>query len=105
MLCCFGGLPITRNHYHVIKTGEKDAATASVPTSSQSYRGKIPTIRCVCGAQILVVPDLKAMSNAIENHIDKHMKQKPLVEANYSSNEVRHFLIAQLFKIIDEIEV
>lgn len=30
------------------------------------------TIRCVCGFEILVVPDLKAMNKAIQNHIAEH---------------------------------
>jgi hypothetical protein len=30
------------------------------------------TIRCVCGCEILVVPDLKAMNKAIQNHIAEH---------------------------------
>jgi hypothetical protein len=29
----------------------------------------MPTIRCVCGSKILVVPDLKAMNRAIKNHV------------------------------------
>ena len=30
------------------------------------------TIRCNCGCEILVVPDLKAMNRAIQNHIAEH---------------------------------
>jgi hypothetical protein len=33
----------------------------------------MPTIKCSCGSEILVVPDVKAMSIAIENHaVNKH---------------------------------
>ena len=32
----------------------------------------MPTIRCVCGLRILVVPDLKAMNRAIKNHVAEH---------------------------------
>ena len=43
---------------------------------SKSKSGKIqkgmPTIRCVCGLRILVVPDLKAMNHAIKNHVAEH---------------------------------
>jgi len=38
---------------------------------SSSHKG-MPTIRCVCGSKILVVPDLKAMDRAIENHVAQH---------------------------------
>ena len=34
----------------------------------------MPTIRCVCGLRILVIPDLKAMNRAIKNHISEHKK-------------------------------
>jgi hypothetical protein len=36
------------------------------------YKTGMPTIRCVCGMRILVVPDLKAMNRAIKNHEAKH---------------------------------
>jgi hypothetical protein len=41
----------------------------------------MPTIKCECGAKILVVPDLKAMNKAIRNHIAKHKKTR-----NYHNN-------------------
>ncbi len=34
----------------------------------------MPIIKCVCGFEILVVPDLKAMDRAIKNHVAKHKK-------------------------------
>ena len=47
----------------------------------QDYKSKfannkkgMPTIRCVCGLRILVIPDLKAMNRAIKNHISEHKK-------------------------------
>jgi hypothetical protein len=33
-------------------------------------------IRCVCGSEILVVPDLKAMDRAIKNHVAEHKQAK-----------------------------
>jgi len=38
---------------------------------SALYKG-MPTIRCICGIRILVVPDLKAMNRAISNHVAEH---------------------------------
>jgi hypothetical protein len=32
----------------------------------------MPIVKCVCGAEILVLPDLKAMKNAIKNHVAEH---------------------------------
>jgi hypothetical protein len=36
------------------------------------HRKGMPTIRCVCGLRILIVPDLKAMNRAIKNHVAEH---------------------------------
>ncbi len=51
-------------------------------TSDQDRSGKfaahtknMSTIRCVCGSEILVVPDLKAMNRAIKNHVAEHKKE------------------------------
>jgi hypothetical protein len=40
-------------------------------SKSAKYQG-MPTIRCVCGLRILVVPNLKAMNRAIKNHVAEH---------------------------------
>ena len=39
-----------------------------------AHKKGMPTIRCICGARILVIPDLKAMNCAIKNHIAEHKK-------------------------------
>jgi hypothetical protein len=39
-----------------------------------TQRKHMPIVRCKCGSEILVIPDLKAMNNAINNHISKHKK-------------------------------
>ena len=36
------------------------------------HKKGMPTIRCVCGLRILVVPDLEAMNRAIKNHVAEH---------------------------------
>ena len=41
--------------------------------SSKPQKG-MPTIKCLCGLRILIVPDLKAMNRAIKNHVDEHKK-------------------------------
>jgi hypothetical protein len=41
-------------------------------SKSAKYKKGMPTIRCVCGTRILVVPDLKAMNRAIKNHVAEH---------------------------------
>jgi hypothetical protein len=41
-------------------------------STSVKHKKGMPTIRCVCGLRILVVPDLKAMNHAIKNHVAEH---------------------------------
>jgi hypothetical protein len=52
----------------------------------------MPTIRCLCGPGILVVPDLKAMNRAIKNHVAKHK------QADYGLvfDSLEDFLTAQI---------
>jgi hypothetical protein len=39
-----------------------------------SHKVSMPTVTCVCGSEILVVPDLKAMKVAIKKHVAEHRK-------------------------------
>jgi hypothetical protein len=39
-----------------------------------THKKHMPIVRCNCGYEILVIPDLKAMHIAIENHVAKHKK-------------------------------
>jgi hypothetical protein len=50
-------------------------------TSDQDRSGKfaahkkgMSTVRCLCGFEILVVPDLKAMNRAVRNHVAEHKR-------------------------------
>jgi hypothetical protein len=36
------------------------------------HKKHMPIVRCVCGFEILVLPDLKAMNLAIKNHLGEH---------------------------------
>ncbi|HUJ84101.1 MAG TPA: hypothetical protein VLV84_00670 [Candidatus Acidoferrales bacterium] len=44
------------------------------PRKVRIQRRQMPIVRCMCGAKILVVPDLKAMNRAVNNHIVEHRK-------------------------------
>ena len=67
-----------------------------------------PTIRhfrvitCDCGFEILVLPDLKAMSQAIEEHVLCHKNKGAKAD---EVNRIEEDLIAQLFKKITESEI
>jgi hypothetical protein len=50
-------------------------------TFEQDLKGKLShhkkgmhVVRCLCGFKILVIPDLKAMNQAIKNHLTEHKK-------------------------------
>ncbi len=45
---------------------------SSQENKSAKFQKGIPTIRCLCGFKILVVPDLKAMNRAIKTHVAEH---------------------------------
>lgn len=60
---------------------------------------RLASIKCECGAEILMVPDLKGMSEAIEAHVKKHAEEaeNPL-EAEVIAERIRENLIVQVFK-------
>jgi hypothetical protein len=60
-------------------------------------RSGLPIIRCACGAEILLIPDLSAMNRAIENHVAKHKKANMKGEhKNLSSDRIRGILVKQI---------
>ena len=67
------------------------------------FRGRSDRILCECGAEILLLPDVKAMSEAIEVHVDLHLKG--VYGRGFSNEEasrLREALINQVLKITGE---
>lgn len=64
-----------------------------------SYRNHLPIIKCACGFEILILPDLKAMNQVIEKHVLKH---KNIGATDSEANEIAKELIAQLLNKIAE---
>ncbi len=65
------------------------------------FATSLPTIKCSCGAQILVVPDLQAMVRVIERHSTDHKKMRGIDGKHLDSNvKVEELLIKELFKAI-----
>ncbi len=57
----------------------------------------LPLIECFCGAKILLVPNVKHMSEAIEAHVAEHTKKiKDQKEAEAEAERVRDDLIAKV---------
>jgi len=56
-------------------------------------------IKCECGAEILLLPDLKVMNHAIEVHVSKHReKEKNHNKAEAESKRIENLLINQVFE-------
>jgi len=64
----------------------------------------LPIIRCFCGTEILVVPSIEHMNEAIENHVAKHkrrLKDTKLAK-EVEAELIRDFLSTQMFERIIE---
>ena len=65
-------------------------------TSVAAIKTRMPVIRCVCGSEILVVPDLKAMNLAIKNHVAEHKR-------NFNTSEkLTEFLTEQIIIVANK---
>ena len=60
----------------------------------------MPIIKCVCGSEILVVPDLKAMNLAIDNHVTTKHKTTP-----DDSDRLTEFLAEQVLLLATRIDI
>ena len=63
-------------------------------------------IKCECGAEIYLFPDLKAMSEAIDVHIALHMGEgvKGLAFKTVEADRLRDALIIQVLRVAGESE-
>jgi hypothetical protein len=61
-------------------------------SKSAKHRKGMPTIRCVCGLRILIVPDLQAMNRAIKNHVAEHKQ----ADYGLAFNSLEEFLTEQI---------
>ena len=60
-------------------------------------------VTCECGEEILLVPDLKAMGKAIEDHVDLHIHhlRAPACTAT-EADRLRDVLIAQVLSLASQ---
>jgi hypothetical protein len=70
-------------------------------SKSTKYQKGMPTIRCVCGLRILVVPDLKAMNRVIKNHVAEHKQ----ADYNLELDSLEEFLTEQILKVANKMEL
>jgi hypothetical protein len=73
---------------------------------SKSFgKRKMPIIKCSCGTEILVVPDIKAMDRAINKHVAEHnVKAGISTEKKLANKEKSDYLIRKLLKAVATID-
>jgi hypothetical protein len=64
--------------------------------SCELLKGHLPLITCDCGAQILLVPDLREMNLAIKAHVAEHKKKGNKVQGNVNTPRNISRLLNQL---------
>lgn len=76
------------------RVGRKDMPQKQKKTAGTSG---LPVIKCDCGAEILLVPNVKKMNEAIEAHVLEHTKKcKNIKEAEAEGERVRSLLITEV---------
>lgn len=70
-----------------------------IGSRKSSISEKVPVIKCCsCGAEIIMIPNVKLMSEAIEAHIEKHrLKMRNCAKAEAELEHIRDDLITQVF--------
>ena len=61
-----------------------------------AHKTRTPFVKSVCGFEILVIPDLKAMNRALNNHVSKHGK--------LPSKRLTDFLTEQILIVTSKIK-
>jgi DNA-binding NarL/FixJ family response regulator len=91
------------NIYKFNQGGIENAIT-KISLEERSNSASLPTIKCTCGEQILVIPNLGAMNRAIENHAVNH-RRKGLSDGKKSDVyvNVKELLIKELLKVTSEL--
>jgi hypothetical protein len=64
------------------------------------HKKRMPIVKCICGSEILVLPDLKAMNLAIANHVA--IKHKATVD---DSDRLAEFLAEQVLIVATKINM
>ncbi|HSV50222.1 MAG TPA: hypothetical protein VLH35_07885 [Candidatus Acidoferrales bacterium] len=72
--------------------------TTKKPSKPQE-QNRLPLIHCRCGAEILVIPDVKAMDKAIEAHLAACQTIKQSKDKGECTKELHEYLIKQVFDV------
>jgi hypothetical protein len=75
-----------------------------ITNKKTAARNKIPVIKCSsCGAEIMLVQNVKFVSEAIEAHVEFHrLKVRNPLQVEAEAERIRGDLITQAFKTASE---
>ena len=73
----------------------RGTALTELKVYNHLLKSRLPIIKCECGYEILFLPDLKAMDQAIQNHLLEH-KNRSAKDAE--AKRVEGALISQIFE-------
>ena len=85
-----------KNYQEINFASGKDRKSKSI-----IHKKGMPTIRCVCGSRILVVPDLKAMNRAIKNHVSECRQ----ADYGLAPDSLEEFLSEQILTVAREMNL
>ncbi len=69
-------------------------------SKSTVHKKSMPTVRCVCGCEILLLPDLKAMDRAIKKHVAEHKQ----VDYSLAFDSLEEFLAEQVLIVASKLD-
>jgi hypothetical protein len=72
--------------------------------ADKDLKERLPVIKCECGAEILLVPDLQAMNRAIKAHVTEHKKKESNVKNIITSSNISQMLSQLSLRKISEIK-
>ncbi len=64
--------------------------------ADKNLKERLPLIKCECGAEILLLPDLQAMNRAIKAHVTEHRKKRRNTKRNAITSSKISQLLSQL---------
>ncbi len=95
---------MTKKNVHDLRFAGSQNPSLKLPAHERSQQKGMPIVKCVCGFQILVVPDMKAMDLAVERHIEKHAKlSKRFKKKRIAAGFLRQFLTEQILTVTSHI--
>jgi hypothetical protein len=66
----------------------------------------VSIIKCECGFEIPVIPEMETIGNAIDDHVEDHRrKQKDPIKGEIAANHIHDYLFKKLFEKIAEMTI